>query len=225
MTKEAESSRWNFLRHPTERGEGHSRFDRAAEIASNLASSSLFFSVCLLIAAAWAIGLIVGLPSATENDLVGGMAAMTLLLVAVLKNSERRAERAMQLKLDAIAAALLDRQENGSMDRATHVELEDAVRLHEEILSSGALSGRRQGQRGGLEMQRLEPAQLGRRALGQRAQLEALELVGVSVLKCSPQPPLAGDADLQQLQLVEAAERRVAMQLPVRLQPAKPLAE
>ncbi len=131
--KETDPSRWNLLRHPTERGEGRSRFDLAAEIASNLASSSFFFSVCLLIAAAWAVGLIVGLPSETESDLVGAMAALTLLLVALLKNSERRAERAMQLKLDAIAAALLDRQGDGSMDRATHTELEDAVRLHEEL--------------------------------------------------------------------------------------------
>jgi low affinity Fe/Cu permease len=98
-----------------------------------MASSSFFFSICLLIAAVWAVGLIVGLPSETESDLIGAMAAMTLLLVALLKNSERRAERAMQLKLDAIAAALLEGQRDGSMDRATHAELEDAVRLHEEI--------------------------------------------------------------------------------------------
>jgi hypothetical protein len=70
--KEAESSRWNFLRHPTERGEGHSRFDRAAEVASDL-------------------------------------------------------------KLDALAAALLDRERGGGIGRDTHAELEDAVRLHEEI--------------------------------------------------------------------------------------------
>jgi low affinity Fe/Cu permease len=126
-------SRWSFLRHPTERSEGHSRFDRTAETASNLASSSAFFSACLLIAVIWAIGLIVGLPSETESDLTGAMAAITLLLVALLKNSERRAERAMQLKLDAIAAALLDRESGGSMDRDTHAELEGAVGLHEEL--------------------------------------------------------------------------------------------
>jgi low affinity Fe/Cu permease len=132
-SQKGESSRWSLLRHPTERGEGRSRFDLAAEVASNLASSSFFFSVCLAIAAVWAVGLIVGLPSETESDLVGAMAALTLLLVALLKNSERRAERAMQLKLDAIAAALLDERRDGHMDSGTHTELEDAVRLHEEI--------------------------------------------------------------------------------------------
>ncbi len=103
-----------------------------AEIASNLASSSLFFSICLLIVLVWIIGLILGFPSATESDLTGTMAAMTLLLVAVLKNSELRAERAMQLKLDAIAAAMLEDRGEGP-DRETKAELEEAVRLHEEL--------------------------------------------------------------------------------------------
>jgi hypothetical protein len=125
-------SRWSLLRHPTERGEGRSRFDVAAETASNLASSSFFFSVCLLIVLAWIVGLVVGLSSQTENDLIGAMAALTLLLVALLKNSERRAERAMQLKLDAIAAALLD-DRGRNLDDEAKAGLADAVRLHEEI--------------------------------------------------------------------------------------------
>lgn len=132
-TKETRPSRWRLLRHPTERGEGRSRFDVAAEVASNLASSVVFFSICLLIAGVWVFGLVVGLPSETESDLTGAMAALTLLLVALLKNSERRAERAMQLKLDAIAAALLEQRRDGATDRATDTELEEAVRLHEEI--------------------------------------------------------------------------------------------
>ncbi len=82
-----------LLRHPAERGEG---------------------SICLLILLAWIVGLIVGLASATESDLTGVMSAMTLLLVALLKNSERRAERAMQLKLDAIVSALLADRGSGT---------------------------------------------------------------------------------------------------------------
>jgi low affinity Fe/Cu permease len=61
--------------------------------------------------------------SATESNLTGTMAAMTLLLVSVLKNSERRAERAMQLKLDAIASALLEDRGHG-LDGRTEAELE-----------------------------------------------------------------------------------------------------
>lgn len=60
------------------------------------------------------------------------MTALTLLLVAVLKNSERRAERAMPLKLDAIAAALLD-ERGDHLDAETKSDLEEAVRLHEEM--------------------------------------------------------------------------------------------
>jgi hypothetical protein len=126
------SKRWGLLQHPTERSEGRGRFDAVAEIASNLASSSVFFLLCFLLVGAWVVGLVVGLPNSTESDLTGSMSAMTLLLVAVLKNSERRAERAMQLKLDAIASALLEDRGRGPRGE-TKVELEDAVRLHEEI--------------------------------------------------------------------------------------------
>jgi low affinity Fe/Cu permease len=125
-------SRWRHLRHPTERSEGPGRFEAAAEIASNLASSSTFFSLCILVVAVWIVGLVIGLPDSTESDITGSMTAMTLLLVAVLKNSERRAERAMQLKLDAIAAALLEDRGSGPGQEAK-AELEEAVRLHEEI--------------------------------------------------------------------------------------------
>lgn len=128
----ADSRRWRLLRHPADRGEGRGRFDATAEIASNLASSSFFFSICLLVVFIWVIGLIVGLSSATESDLTGAMAAMTLLLVAMLKNSERRAERAMQLKLDAIASALLEDRGHGPAVE-TKTKLEEAVRLHEEL--------------------------------------------------------------------------------------------
>lgn len=123
---------WRILRHPTDRGEGRGRFDTTAEIASNLAGSSLFFSACLLIVLVWIVGLVGGLSGATESDLTGTMSAMTLLLVAVLKNSELRAERAMQLKLDAIATALLEDRGQGPGADAK-ADLEDAVRLHEEL--------------------------------------------------------------------------------------------
>jgi low affinity Fe/Cu permease len=125
-------SRWRLLRHPTERSEGPGRFESAAEVASNLASSSVFFSLCILVIAVWVVGLIVGLSNSIESGITGSMTAMTLLLVAVLKNSERRAERAMQLKLDAIATALLEGRENGPGPEAK-ADLEEAVRLHEEI--------------------------------------------------------------------------------------------
>jgi low affinity Fe/Cu permease len=124
----------NLALHPTERGrgDGRGRFDTVAGAASNFASSGLFFSLCFLILAVWLAGLVLGFASGTENALTGTMSALTLLLVALLKNSELRAERAMQLKLDAIASALLDRSEP-ELTAAARSGLEEAVGLHEEI--------------------------------------------------------------------------------------------
>jgi low affinity Fe/Cu permease len=59
------------------------------------------------------------------------MAGVTLLLLALLKNAERRAEAAIQQKLDAIAAALLEQQRGdrtGAQD-----ELAEAIGLHDEV--------------------------------------------------------------------------------------------
>ncbi|MEU6122038.1 low affinity iron permease family protein [Streptomyces sp. NPDC047123] len=100
------------LEHPAERG-GNRRgpFERLAERASNFTSSPAFFGVCLLL-----VGIVIGVHIAkaplTWMLLAGeSMTAVTLLLLALLKNSERRAEHAVQRKLDAIAAALLETQQ------------------------------------------------------------------------------------------------------------------
>jgi low affinity Fe/Cu permease len=124
--------RWTLLRHPTERREGRGRFDTLAEAASNLASSGVFFSLCVAILFVWILGLILGFAAGTESALTGTMSAVTLLLVALLKNSELRADRALQLKLDAIASALLEDRGSGP-DADSRRDLEEAVRLHEEL--------------------------------------------------------------------------------------------
>jgi low affinity Fe/Cu permease len=59
------------------------------------------------------------------------MAAVTLLLLALLKNAERRAEAALQRKLDAIAAAMLE-QHRGN-ETVAHDELAEAIGLHDEV--------------------------------------------------------------------------------------------
>ncbi|MEU6482802.1 low affinity iron permease family protein [Streptomyces sp. NPDC046887] len=103
------------LEHPAERG-GSRRgpFEHLAEKASNFTSSPAFFGVCLLL-----VGIVIGVHIAkaplTWMLLAGeSMTAVTLLLLALLKNSERRAEHAVQQKLDAIAAALLEAQQGES---------------------------------------------------------------------------------------------------------------
>ena len=54
-------------------------------------------------------------------------------------------------------------------------------------------------------MERLQPSQLLGRPFDQGAELEVRQVIGVRVLERPPQPALTDDADLQQLQLVEAA--------------------
>jgi hypothetical protein len=96
-------------RHPTERGTpGRGLFDRVAQTASNFTSSPAFFAFCVVVVALWLGTHVAGLSTEWQHLSGDAMAAITLLLLALLKNSELRAEHAVQRKLDAIAAALLE---------------------------------------------------------------------------------------------------------------------
>ena len=115
------------LKHPADEGRG--RFDQVAEVASNFTSSPTFFAFCLLVVAAWVASFAVG---DTAHHVAGDlMAAVTLLLVALLKNAERRAEGAVQQKLDAIAAALLEQRKGNAT--AAQDDLAEAIGLHDEV--------------------------------------------------------------------------------------------
>jgi hypothetical protein len=120
------------LEHPADRIEHRrGRFDQFAQRMSFLVSSPLFFAVCAALVLTWAIGLIVGASNRFEAGTAGLMSAVTLILVAVLKNSELRTERALQTKLDAIASSLLQdrRGHPGDAER----QLEQSIGVHEEI--------------------------------------------------------------------------------------------
>jgi low affinity Fe/Cu permease len=120
------------VKHPTERGsEGRTLFDRAAEAASNLSSSPTFFAVCGLLVAAWAASYLLIASDTLHHVLADAMAALTLLLVALLKNAERRAEHAIQVKLDRLAEAMLAERREHPDDGAE--ELEEAVGIHDEV--------------------------------------------------------------------------------------------
>ncbi|MFF2078759.1 low affinity iron permease family protein [Kitasatospora sp. NPDC058162] len=117
------------LDHPAERGRG--RFARLAERASNLTSSPLFYALCVLLVAGFVAVHVAGLSTSWQLLVGDMMSAVTLLLLALLKNAERRAEHAIQRKLDAIAAALLA-EEEGNRSEAMQ-DLRDAIRMEEEI--------------------------------------------------------------------------------------------
>ena len=121
------------LRHPADVTEERERgaFERLAERASFLASSRLFFGTCAVIVLAWSAGLAFGASDRYESAAAGLMSAVTLMLVTLLKNAEMRAERAIQVKLDAIAAALLENK-RGSEEHSEEA-LEDAIGVHREI--------------------------------------------------------------------------------------------
>ena len=121
------------LEHPVERGgEGRSRFDRLAEGSSNLTSSPAFFWSCTALVAVWALSYALGWPQSTRSFLGELLAALTLVLVALLKNAELRSEHAIQYKLDAIAAAMLETRQEGDEDEAAR-DLEQAIGRHEEV--------------------------------------------------------------------------------------------
>jgi low affinity Fe/Cu permease len=122
-----------IAQHPSERGEvgKRGRFDRFAENASNFTSSPTFFGLCVVLVALWLMTHVLGLTTEWQHLSGDALAAVALLLLALLKNSELRAEHAIQAKLDAIAAALLEQREGRTME--AHRDLERAIGMHEEV--------------------------------------------------------------------------------------------
>ena len=84
-----------------------------------------------LLVVAWMLSYWLGWSDPVRFFLGDAIGALTLLLVALLKNAELRAEAAVQDKLDAIALALLEVR-RGTDDGAAD-ELERAIGRHEEV--------------------------------------------------------------------------------------------
>jgi low affinity Fe/Cu permease len=120
------------LQHPVERGDaGRGRFEQLAERGSNVVSSPTFFAICSVLVALWILSYALGWSPDARSFLGDLLGAVTLVLVALLKNAERRAEHAVQFKLDAIARALLATH-RGDDDDAIE-DLERAVGRHEDV--------------------------------------------------------------------------------------------
>jgi low affinity Fe/Cu permease len=94
---------------PSHVGRGLSLFDRFATFTSERVSKAWFFGVCAVLVLIW-------VPTFWLWPSIDGWAlvintftsTITFLLVALLQNTETRAENATQRKLNAIAAALAD---------------------------------------------------------------------------------------------------------------------
>jgi low affinity Fe/Cu permease len=111
------------------------RFDRFAEASSDFASKTTFFVACVLLVVVWAPSYFALRNFDTWQLLINtATTIVTFLLVALLQNANRRSERALHAKLDALADGLADLMEysvhGDAIDLDHHVdELKRAVGL------------------------------------------------------------------------------------------------
>jgi low affinity Fe/Cu permease len=114
---------------PSEVSRDTNGFDRFAGAASRLASRAWFFCFCVLLVVLWAPSILLLRDIDTWQLIINTLTTIiTFLMVALLQNSQTRADQAVQHKLNAIADMLSDMaREQGLKDDAA--ELRDAVGL------------------------------------------------------------------------------------------------
>jgi len=112
-------------------------FDRFAEGAARFFSRPWFFAMCLLLVVIWAPSyFVVGNLDTWQLIINTVTTIVTFLMVALLQNTQTRADRSTQDKLNAIADGLADlmRSTAGSDDpdlRQDMLELRAAVGLED----------------------------------------------------------------------------------------------
>jgi low affinity Fe/Cu permease len=88
---------------------GPSRFDRLASAISAFVAKSYFFLACVVIVVLWAPSILVIRTVDTWQLIINTLTTIvTFLLVALLQNTQYRADQALQKKLNAIIEALAD---------------------------------------------------------------------------------------------------------------------
>jgi low affinity Fe/Cu permease len=112
-----------------------SLFDRFAEHAAKVVARAPFFCFCVLLIVLWLPSFFL-FPNVDTWQLIINTVTtiVTFLLVALLQNSQTRADMAVQQKLNAIADALADFMDSQHSDRdlkADVRELRDAIGLEE----------------------------------------------------------------------------------------------
>jgi low affinity Fe/Cu permease len=107
-------------------GEHLSVFQRFARAVSDIVSRAAFFAGCVLLVIVW-IPTIFVIPSVDTWQLVINTVTtiITFLLVAVLQNTQRRSEQALQTKLDALAEGLADLMDHFVPDRSAEEAVAD----------------------------------------------------------------------------------------------------
>jgi len=89
--------------------QGLNRFDRLASTISRFVAKSYFFVACSLIVLIWAPSIFVIKDINTWQLIINTLTTIvTFLLVALLQNTQYRADQALQKKLNAMIEALAD---------------------------------------------------------------------------------------------------------------------
>ena len=127
MTERAPKGKEPFM--PSEISHHLGRFDRFAEKASDFASRAWFFCSCLGLVILWLPSILLIRSVDTWQLIINTLTTIvTFLSVALLQNSQMRANLAVQHKLNAIAEALGDLMEQDQRPDDAE-ELYDAVDL------------------------------------------------------------------------------------------------
>jgi low affinity Fe/Cu permease len=111
-------------------------FDRFAQKASGFFSRAWFFAFCVALVVVWAPSyFVIGTVDTWQLIINTATTIITFLMVALLQNSQTRADAAVQDKLNAVAAALAELMEatsgdSGKLEDAT-AELRQAVGLED----------------------------------------------------------------------------------------------
>src|SRR5205823_6445982 len=114
-------------------------FDRFAQWAGHMVSRAPFFAFCVVMVVVWLPSVLVIHDIDTWQLIINtATTIVTFLLVALLQNSQTRADKATQHKLNAIADGLADLMERFADDREDN-SLRDEIR---ELRSAVGLEDR-----------------------------------------------------------------------------------
>jgi low affinity Fe/Cu permease len=119
---------------PAPGDDGRSVFDRMAGATAHFTARAPFFAACVLLVLIWGPSyFLLGDVNTWQLVINTATTIVTFLLVALLQNTQRRGEEAIQHKLNAIADALADLMEH-QIDR-------DPTDLRADIEDLKAASG------------------------------------------------------------------------------------
>ncbi len=132
----AEGSRAACAREEARR----SLFDRFAGWSARFVSKAPFFAFCVLLVVVWAPSyLLVGNIGTYQLIINTPTTIITFLLVALLQNTQRRSELAVQKKLDAVADGLSDLMDHFANDEPDRAAKDDLSRDIEDLRAAVGL--------------------------------------------------------------------------------------